>query len=311
MTAIAEAPRKVSIRRPRRGNRRPKLLAPRLQTLLALPPKLLASRLYRRLIQPLYRSGLYAATLGTRSSGELAAVPQDVWPADERNGMALLHGEFRCGAELVRNPKPLHNAVGVSETWQAWMAGFAWLDDLRMLGGPATRQTARQICLAWFAETAAYDSFTWRSDLLAARLRRCLMNAAFLEVNTDALFRAHLLRALNRQAQHLARALPDGLIGSELIKATVGLMIASALLPQNERGGDKGLRRGQKLLEAELAAQMLPDGGHVERSPAVSLSLLQHLLDLALLWLILRGRMVSRCATTSVCEASRSCIQEP
>jgi uncharacterized heparinase superfamily protein len=173
MTAIAETSRKASIRRPRRGNRRPKLLAPRLQTLFALPPKLLASRLYRRLIQPLYRSGLYAATLSTRSSGELAAVPFDVWPADERNGMALLHGEFRCGAELVRNPKPLHNAVGVSETWQAWMAGFAWLDDLRMLGGPATRQTARQIILAWFAETAAYDSFTWRSDLLAARLRRC------------------------------------------------------------------------------------------------------------------------------------------
>jgi uncharacterized heparinase superfamily protein len=281
MTAIAEAPRKASIRRPRRGNRRPKLLAPRLQTLFALPPKLLASRLYRRLIQPLYRSGLYAATLGTRSSGELASVPFDVWPADERNVMALLHGEFRCGAELVRNPKPLHNAVGVSETWQAWMAGFAWLDDLRMLGGPATRQTARQIILAWFAETAAYDSFTWRSDLLAARLRRCLMNAAFLEVNTDALFRAHLLRALNRQAQHLSRALPDGLIGSELIKATVGLMIAGALLPQNERGGDKWLRRGEKLLEAELTAQILPDGGHIERSPAVTLDLLQHLLDLA------------------------------
>ncbi len=281
MTAIAETSRKASTRRPRRGNRRPKLLAPRLQTLFALPPKLLASRLYRRLIQPLYRSGLYAATLGTRSSGELAALPFDVWPADERNGMALLHGEFRCGAELVRNPKPLHNAVGVSATWQAWMAGFSWLDDLRMLGGPATRQTARQIVLAWFQETAAYDSFTWRSDLLAARLRRCLMNAAFLEVNSDALFRAHLLRALNRQAQHLSRALPDGLIGSDLLKAIVGLMIAGALLPQAERGGDRWLRRGQKLLEAELAAQILPDGGHVERSPAVTLDLLQHLLDLA------------------------------
>ena len=297
MTAIAETSRKASIRRPRRGNRRPKLLAPRLQTLFALPPKLLASRLYRRLIQPLYRSGLYAATLGTRSSGELAAVPFDVWPADERNGMALLHGEFRCGAELVRNPKPLHNAVGVSATWQAWMAGFAWLDDLRMLGGPATRQTARQIVLAWFAETAAYDSFTWRSDLLAARLRRCLMNAAFLEVNSDALFRAHLLRALNRQAQHLSRALPDGLIGSDLLKAIIALMIAGALLPQGERATDKWLRRGQKLLEAELATQILPDGGHVERSPAVTLELLQHLLDLAQVLVLTRRPLPDQLAS--------------
>ena len=280
MTAIAEAPRKSDARKPRRGNRRPKLLAPRLQTLFALPPQLLLSRAWRRLAQPLYRSGLYAATLGNRSSGELAALPAELWPADERNGMALLHGEFRCGAELVRNPKPLLNAVGVSRAWQEWMAGFAWLDDLRALGGPATRQTARQLVLAWFAETGAYDPLSWRSDILAARLRRCLTNAAFLEVNSDALFRAHLLRSLNRQAEHLSRALPDGLIGAALLQAVCGLMLAALLLPQNDRAGEKWLRRGQKLLDRELAAQILPDGGHVERSPAVMLVLLEHLLDL-------------------------------
>ena len=49
MTAIAEAPRKSAARKPRRGNRRPKLLAPRLQTLFALPPQLLLSRAWRRL----------------------------------------------------------------------------------------------------------------------------------------------------------------------------------------------------------------------------------------------------------------------
>lgn len=288
MTVIAEAPRKPAARKPRRGNRRPKLLAPRLQTLFALPPRLLLSRLWRKLAQPLYRSGLYAATLGSRSSGELAALPSDLWPADERNGMALLHGEFRCGAELVRNPKPLSNAVGVSRAWQEWMAAFAWLDDLRALGGPATRQTARQLTLAWFAETAAYDSLTWRADLLGARLRRCLTNAAFLEVNSDALFRAHLLRSLNRQAEHLSRALPDGLIGAELLKAATSLMLAALLLPQNDRSGEKWLRRGQLLLDRELAAQILPDGGHIERSPAVMLDLLRHLLDLQHAFLLTR-----------------------
>jgi uncharacterized heparinase superfamily protein len=259
---------------------------------------LLLSRLWRRLAQPLYRSGLYAATLGARSSGELAALPAELWPADERNGMALLHGEFRCGAELVRNPKPLHNAIGVSLTWQHWMAGFAWLDDLRALGGPATRQMARQLALAWFAETTAYDSLTWRADILAARLRRCLMNAGFLEVNSDALFRAHLLRSLNRQAEHLSRALPDGLIGSALLKAIVGLMLAGALLPQAEQSGDKWLRRGQKLLDRELAAQILPDGGHIERSPAVMLDLLEHLLDLYQALVLARRPLPDQLATS-------------
>ena len=61
------------------GVRRPKLLAPRLQTLFALPAGLLTQRVLRSLMQPLYRSRLYGATLGKRSSGELAAVPTDTW----------------------------------------------------------------------------------------------------------------------------------------------------------------------------------------------------------------------------------------
>jgi uncharacterized heparinase superfamily protein len=280
MTALAEPLRKPA-HKARRGNRRPRLLAPRLQTLLALPPGLLTQRALRRLLQPLYRSRLYAATLGQRSSGELAAVPTETWPADSRPALGLLAGEFRFGSEVVKNPKPLDNPLGSSTAWRRDMASFVWLDSLRALGGTAARQFARQVILAWFTDTAQYDSLGWSSDLLAARLRRCLLASAFLETNGDALFRATLLRALNRQAEHLSRALPDALNGAALLKASIALMLAGALLPPHgSKGAETWLRRGGKLLDRELHAQILPDGGHVERSPAVMLELLQHLLDL-------------------------------
>jgi uncharacterized heparinase superfamily protein len=64
-----------------------------------------------------------------------------------------------------------------------------------------------------------------------------------------------------------------------LLKASIALMLAGALLP-GSKGGDKWLRKGGALLDRELHAQILADGGHVERSPAVMLDLLQHLLDL-------------------------------
>jgi uncharacterized heparinase superfamily protein len=275
MTALAEHLRKPASK-PRRGNRRPKLLVPRLQTLFALPAGLLARRALRRLWQPLYRSRIYGSTLGRRSSGELAAVPTETWPADARPAQALMSGEFRFGPDVVRNPKPLHDPLGATEAWRRQMASFAWLDTLRAHGGAPARQFARHAILAWFADTASYDPLTWSSDLLAARLRRCLLGSAFLETNSDALFRAHLLRPLNRQAEHLSRALPDGLNGAALLKASMALMLAGALLPQ----GGKWLRKGAMLLDRELQAQILPDGGHVERSPSVMLDLLQHLLDL-------------------------------
>ena len=276
MTALAESFHKPPTRKARRGNRRPKLLAPRLQTLFALPPQLLTQRALRRLLQPLYRSRLYGSTLGKRSSGELAAVMTEVWPADSRPALGLLNGEFRFGTELLKNPKPLHDPLGASESWRRQMASFVWLDALRNLGGPAARQFARQVVHAWFTDTASYDSLTWSADLLAARLRRCLVASAFLETNSDALFRAHLLRPLNRQAEHLSRVLPGGLNGAELLKASIALMLAGALLPNS----DKWLRKGGALLDRELHTQILPDGGHIERSPSVMLELLQHLLDL-------------------------------
>lgn len=260
----------------RKGNQRPKLIAPRLQTVFALPRDMLASLAWRHLAQPVYRSRLYNWTLGKRSSGDLTVSPQELWPGDEQLGLHLLGGEYRCGSEVVRNPKPLGNPIGVSLEWRRQINAFEWLDHLRACGGPAARQLARQLTQQWLEENPTYDSFAWRGDILADRLRRILLNQGFLEIQSDALFRSALLYSLNRQATHLARALPDGLAGSSLLKAAIALMIAGVMLPQ----GDAWLLRGRKIFAQEIGRQMLADGGHVERSPSVMLDLLQRFLDL-------------------------------
>ncbi|MDY0881856.1 heparinase II/III family protein [Dongia soli] len=260
----------------RKGNQRPKLIAPRLQTIFALPRDMLASLAWRNLAQPVYRSRLYNWTLGKRSSGDLTISPQELWPGDEQLGLHLLGGEYRCGSEVVRNPKPLGNPIGVSLEWRRQINAFEWLDHLRACGGPAARQLARQLTQQWLEENPSYDSFAWRGDILADRLRRILLNQGFLEIQSDALFRSALLYSLNRQATHLARALPDGLAGSSLLKAAISLMIAGVMLPQ----GDSWLQRGRKIFAQEIGRQMLADGGHVERSPGVMLDLLQRFLDL-------------------------------
>ncbi|MBL8710902.1 MAG: heparinase II/III family protein, partial [Rhodospirillaceae bacterium] len=260
----------------RRGNQRPKLLAPRLQTLFSLPAPLIWQRLRRRLLQPVYHSGLYHALLGRRSAGELQLPASEPWGGDAQAGLLLLEGEFRFAGEVVRGPTPLGNPMGVGEGWREIVNSFAWLNDLRAVGGPSARQLARQLVMRWIEENERYDAFTWRADILAARLHNILLNHSYLEVNNDALFRSQLLLSLSRQAEHLCRALPDGLAGGAYVKAVVTLMLAGLMLPR----GEKWLARGQALLGPALAAQMLADGGHVERSPQVMLGLLQHLIDL-------------------------------
>lgn len=263
----------------RKGNQRPKLFAPTLQTMFSLPSEVLLSRLWRRIMQPVYGSRLYSLTLGSRSAGELQAGGDEAtlgWPGDAQVGLQILTGEFRFAGEAIRQPTPLSDPIGASEGWRYVLNTFPWINDLRDCGGPSARQLAKHLIQRWVEENESYDPFTWRADILSARLRTLLLNHGYLEVNSDALFRSTLLRSLNRQATHLARALPDGLAGAALLKAIVALMLAGLMLPR----GEAFLARGRQLFAVELPKQMLADGGHVERSPQVMLELLQHLVDL-------------------------------
>jgi uncharacterized heparinase superfamily protein len=260
----------------RRGNQRPKLLAPRLQTFFALPAGHIWQRLKRRLRQPYYQSGLYHLSLGKRSAGELRLPAPEAWGGDDQCGLALLSDEFRFAGEVIRAPAPLGNPIGAGEGWRAVMNSFAWLNDLRLVGGPYARQRARALTQRWIEENERYEPFAWRGDILASRLRNILLNHDYLDVNNDALFRSALLLSLSRQAEHLARALPDALVGGAYIKAAAALMLAGLMLPR----GEKWLARGEAHLRAALAGQMLADGGHVERSPQLMLEVLQHLIDL-------------------------------
>jgi uncharacterized heparinase superfamily protein len=267
------------MRQARRGNQRPKLVAPRLQTLFSLPGDLLWQRIRRRLLRPLFRSGLYSWSLGTSAAGELRNLSPLPWPGNPLTGQSILGDEFRYAGQTIRKPSPLGNPLGASLGWRREVNGFQWLDDLRTLGGPAAMAKARQLVQRWNEENGRFDPYGWSSDILSRRLRTLLLNHAFLEINSDGLFRARVLASANRQARHLARALPDGLYGAELIRAVSGLILAGLMLPAG-KDTEGWVARGNALLRRELARQILPDGGHVERSPSVMLDLLGALIDI-------------------------------
>ena len=260
----------------RRGNRRPKLLAPKLQTFFSLPAGQIWQQIRRKLRQPFYKSGFYQLSLGRRSAGEIRLAAPEPWGGDDQVGLLMLSDEFRFAGEAVRGPKPLGNPLGAGEAWREIVNGFTWLNDLRTVGGPYARQLARQLVQRWIEENERYEPFAWRADILGTRLRNILLNHDYLEVNNDGLFRSSLLLSLSRQAEHLSRALPDALAGGALLKAAASLMLAGLMLPR----GEKWLARGQAILGPGLHQQMLADGGHVERSPQMMLEILQHLIDL-------------------------------
>lgn len=251
-------------------------LALRLRALSRLPRELLWQRLAHRLKSPLYATGLYRATLPNRGAGAIVTSPPDPWPGDAVHGAAIIGGEFAFAGQVIHEPAPLWLPPGASDPWLAELHGFAWLRDLRAVGGDAGRRTARDLVARWMEDCERWHELGWRPDILGRRLANWISQHDFYGASGDALFKSRLLMSAGRQACHLARVLPAGLTGDALLAAIKGLVYAGLFLPK----GEPWLIRGQQLLERALPEQVLADGGHASRSPSTQFAALRQLIDL-------------------------------
>jgi uncharacterized heparinase superfamily protein len=89
---------------------------------------------------------------------------------------------------------------------------------------------------------------------------------------------ADALQSLAIQTRWLRKRLEFHLLGNHLWANAKALVFAGVFFDNDE--ADRWSRRGMALLRRELAEQILPDGGHIERSPMYHAIVLEDLLDL-------------------------------
>lgn len=223
----------------------------------------------------IYASPLYRLSLGGRAPDALALTPPDPWPGDATRGTAILNGIYGFAGDVLRGGSLDWYPSGMSDDWLAALHGFDWLRDLRAVGGDAARRHARELVEDWCLHAQRWHPVSWRPDVLATRLFAWLGQYEFFCASADDSYRQRYLKSVSQQARHLARTVPGGGTGEPLLAALKALIVAGVALP--DRGGwtDQGLR----LLERECARQILPDGGHLSRSPATQVAALRHLVD--------------------------------
>jgi uncharacterized heparinase superfamily protein len=81
--------------------------------------------------------------------------------------------------------------------------------------------------------------------------------------NSDVLWRSKLFVSLRQQTAQLGRIAGEAPPGLPRLEAAAAYVLSCACLDDNPRRLESGLAR----LDQEIAAQILPDGGHVTRSP--------------------------------------------
>ncbi|HJO96468.1 MAG: heparinase II/III family protein [Rhodospirillales bacterium] len=230
----------------------------------------LMKRNWRRLRHLAYASPLYGLALGGRAPTEIRGTPPEVWPGDEAAGRAILDGTFTVDGGTVETGDAAWREGGVE------LQGFDWLSHLKAVANDEARRRARKLTAAWIDAHQRWSLPAWRVDVIGTRLANWFSHYGALIQGAEEGFERNLLTSAARQARHLARTAASEAENWRTFRAVKGMVYAGVCLPGREHDLDLGLR----LLERALARQILPDGGHVTRNPAVLLAVLRTLVAL-------------------------------
>jgi uncharacterized heparinase superfamily protein len=211
-----------------------------------------------------YSSPVYRLSLMGPTPKELNFSPSDPWPSQSGRAEAFFHGSYVFAGQAIRSPnRPPWMPVDASESWLATFHSFEWLRDLRAHGGESAQRLARALTIDWMENCGQWKPVVWRPDVLGQRLAALLTHAPFLAVDSTNGFAKTFYESLAKQTRHLARVVDQDVKGSRQIVAIRGLIYAALCLSSASRNLGPAL----KMLDRELNSQILPDGGHIGRSP--------------------------------------------
>lgn len=175
----------------------------------------------------------------------------------------LLEGRFRFlnRTKALRWPPDWHSE-DLSLLWRFTLHYFHYL---HLLGA----DEQRALCRSWLEACAVGDNPAWHPYPTTLRI------VNWCRANLQA---SDLQESLYRQAAYLYRHLETHVMGNHLLENARALVYAGMFF---ERHGEAANWREQgiRIYREELDEQILPDGGHYERSPMYHALMLEGLLD--------------------------------
>ena len=162
-------------------------------------------------------------------------------------------------------------ALGWPPDWDPPDTPLLWRFHLHYLGwlAPLSREERLRIARAWVEGNPPSPGPAWHPYPTSLRIANLLR----MEVD-DPL----VTRSLYRQAAFLHRYVEYHVMGNHLLENARALVMAGAAFHGQGEAHD-WLEHGLRIYRNELREQILPDGGHEERSPMYHALVLEGLLD--------------------------------
>lgn len=182
------------------------------------------------------------------------------------------------GPETFRFLNAVHRVPGPS-AWndpgrdKLWLYNLHYFDDLNAMNAAARADWHRALLRRWVSENPPGAGNGWEPYPTSLRI----VNWIKWALAGNAL-PPECVQSLAVQTRWLRQRLEHHLLGNHLFANAKALVFAGAFFVGPE--ADRWLALGRRLLTRELHEQILPDGGHFERSPMYHAILLGDVLDL-------------------------------
>ncbi|MDA8095098.1 MAG: alginate lyase family protein [Betaproteobacteria bacterium] len=154
-----------------------------------------------------------------------------------------------------------------------WLYNLHYFDDLNAADAECRAAAHARLIARWIAENPPGKGVGWEPYPLSLRIVNWVKWAACGHTLPPG--SAH---SLAQQARHLTQRLEYHLLGNHLFANAKALVFAGAFFAGPE--ADRWMRQGMEILVREVPEQILPDGGHFERSPMYHAIALEDMLDL-------------------------------
>ena len=206
------------------------------------------------------------------------------------SGTAVIERRFTFLGRSERfDGRPLPwNDSRFSQLWRYHLHYFDYVLDLAAAAAaeaearPRTGATFAGLASEWIVANPPAKGDGWHPYTVSRRLVNWLMASHLFAAELDAASCRRLQTSISVQARFLARNLELDVRGNHLMANLRGILCAGLFLVGEETGRWKEI--AARRLRAEVAEQVLTDGGHFERNPGYHAVVLRDLIDIAAWW---------------------------
>ena len=214
---------------------------------------------------------------GSQVADRLLIVPQDLRTADPSLWHEFQLGQFGLAGAIahIDDGSPFE-IVPPSTGWARALHGFSWLRHLSAVESDASRDLARKLAVEWTLRHGNGSGVAWEPAVAGRRLISWISHAHVLLDGGDQVSYDALTESLGRQLVRMSASWRDAPHGHPRLVALMSLVLADLCIA----GHDRHLAGIERAFAEELSRQILDDGGHVSRNPAVLVELMLDFLPL-------------------------------